>query len=180
MKKLLVTILTLLLCLGTIAGCGTAPASGSAPSEAAPVVPPAASSAPSEAVPAATAAPSASSPAVSAADASAPAPVGDAAKKAILVVSFGTSYNVTREATIGAVEKAIAAAYPDFDVRRAFTSQMIIKKLKTRDQLEIDNVQQAIERLIADGVGTLVVQPTHVMNGFEYDEMRATIAPFEA
>lgn len=100
-------------------------------------------------------------------------------KKALLVVSFGTSYVETREATIGAIETSIADTYPDYEMRRAFTSQIIIDKLKNRDGLEIDNVQQAMERMIADGVETLVVQPTHVMSGEEYDEMIATITPYE-
>lgn len=103
---------------------------------------------------------------------------GDAAKKAILVVSFGTSYNETRAVTIEAIESAITKAFPEFDVRRAFTSQIIIDKLKTRDGLEIDNVTQAMERLIDEGYGTLVVQPTHVMNGYEYDEMVDAIEPY--
>lgn len=103
---------------------------------------------------------------------------GDAAKKALLVVSFGTSYNETRAVTIEAIESAITKAFPEFDVRRAFTSQIIIDKLKTRDGLEIDNVTQAMERLIDEGYGTLVVQPTHVMNGYEYDEMVAAIEPY--
>ena len=105
--------------------------------------------------------------------------VGDASKKVILVVSFGTSYNDTRDITIGAIEKQAAEQYPDYELRRAFTSQIIIDKLASRDGLEIDNLPKAMERLVADGVGTLVVQPTHIMNGFEYDEMRAAIAPFE-
>lgn len=103
----------------------------------------------------------------------------DPDKKALLVVSFGTSYNETRAATIEAIETAIAAAYPDYEMRRAFTSQIIIDKLEERDGLEIDNVQEAMERLIADGVGTLVVQPTHVMSGEEYDEMMEAVAPYE-
>lgn len=112
---------------------------------------------------------------------SAATPAGpETSKQAILVVSFGTSYPETREATIGAVEKAIAAACPDWQVRRAFTSQIIIEKLKSRDGLEIDTVEQALERLLADGVKTLVVQPTHVMNGHEYDEMIAAVAPYAA
>lgn len=102
----------------------------------------------------------------------------DAGKKVILVVSFGTSYNETRAATIGAVETAIADTYKDFEVRRAFTSQIIINKLKSRDNEQIDNVEEAMNRLVADGVKTLVVQPTHVMNGFEYDEMVEAITPF--
>ncbi len=104
---------------------------------------------------------------------------GDASKQAILVVSFGTSYNDTREATIGAVEKAIEASFPDYDVRRAFTSQTIIDKLKERDGEEIDNVTEAMERLTADGYGTVIVQPTHVMNGYEYEEMLELCRPYE-
>jgi sirohydrochlorin cobaltochelatase len=106
--------------------------------------------------------------------------VGDPEKKVILVVSFGTSYNDTRALTIDATEAAIAAAYPDYEVRRAFTSQIIIDKLKDRDGLDIKNVDQAMQQLVADGVGTLVVQPTHVMSGFEYDEMKASIEPYAA
>lgn len=104
---------------------------------------------------------------------------GDPEKKAILVVSFGTSYNETRKATIGAVEEAITAAFPEYEVRRAFTSQMIIDKLKERDGEEIDNVEEALANLVAEGVGTLIIQPTHVMNGHEYDEMRELAAPYE-
>lgn len=103
----------------------------------------------------------------------------DPNKKVLLVVSFGTSYNESREATIGAIEKKISTTYPDYEMRRAFTSQIIIDKVKERDGLEIDNVQDAMERLIADGVGTLVVQPTHVMSGLEYDEMIAAIEPYK-
>ena len=108
-----------------------------------------------------------------------PDSAADQNKKAILVVSFGTSYNESREATIGAIERSIADSYSDYEMRRAFTSQIIIDKLETRDGLEIDNVQEAMDRLIADGVDTLVVQPTHVMSGFEYDEMKEAIAPYE-
>lgn len=95
----------------------------------------------------------------------------EAKNKAILVVSFGTSYNDSRDKTIGAVEKAIAEANPDYDVRRAFTSQIIIDKLKERDKIEIDNVKEAMEKLVEDGVKELVIQPTHVMHGFEYDDI---------
>ncbi len=100
---------------------------------------------------------------------------GGSSKKTILVVSFGTSYNDSREATIGAIEKAIADANPGADVRRAFTSQIIIDKLKERDNIEIDNVEEAFARLISDGVKDLIVQPTHVMSGFEYDDLMAVI-----
>ena len=100
-------------------------------------------------------------------------------KPVILVVSFGTTYNNTRDKTIGAIEKEIAAAYPDYEVRRAFTSQTVINRLAKRDGLKIDNVQDAMKRLVKDKVRELVVQPTHIMNGHEYDEMRAAIKPYE-
>ena len=89
--------------------------------------------------------------------------------KVILVVSFGTSYNNNRALTIGAIENDIQEAFPDYDVRRAFTSQMIINKLKKRDDLAIDNVQEALERAVNDGVKSIIIQPTHVMNGTEYN-----------
>lgn len=103
----------------------------------------------------------------------------DADKKAVLVVSFGTSYNETREKTIGAVEEKIAGAFPDYDQKRAFTSQIIIDKVNERDGEKIDNVTEAMQRLVDEGYGTVVVQPTHVMNGEEYDEMKELTAPFE-
>lgn len=90
---------------------------------------------------------------------------------AILVVSFGTSYNDNRDVTIGAIEDAIADAYPEYEVRRAFTSQIIIDKLKSRDGLEIDNVKEALDRAVSDGVKELVVQPTHLMDGYEYTDL---------
>ena len=96
-------------------------------------------------------------------------------KPVILTVSFGTSYNDSRDKTIGAVENAIQAANPDKEVRRAFTSQIIIDKLKERDGLEIDNVEEAFARLEADGVTDLTVQPTHVMSGFEYDDLMEVV-----
>ena len=99
------------------------------------------------------------------------------AKPVILVVSFGTSYNDNRELTIGAVESDIAAAFPEYEVRRAFTAQTIIDKLAKRDGIQIDNVKQAMERLIADGVKRVVIQPTHVMNGFEFDDVKAEVLP---
>ncbi|MEG0935867.1 MAG: sirohydrochlorin cobaltochelatase [Clostridia bacterium] len=103
----------------------------------------------------------------------------DAVKPVILVVSFGTSYNDTRDITIGAIEEKVASAFPDYEVRRAFTSGIIIKKLAARDGLVILNVTQAMDKLVADGVKQLVIQPTHVMNGFEYDEMISAITPYQ-
>ena len=98
---------------------------------------------------------------------------------AILVVSFGTSYNESREATIGATEQAIQAAFPQYEVRRAFTSQIIIDKLAERDGLEIDNVTQALDRAAADGIKNLIVQPTHLMNGYEYTDLKEELANYE-
>ena len=96
----------------------------------------------------------------------------------LLVVSFGSSYNETRDLTIGAIEEALQAAYLDYEVRRAFTAQTIIDILKDREGLEIDNVTQAMSRMIMDGVKEVVIQPTHVMPGAEYDDMMAEIAVF--
>ncbi|MCI8724892.1 MAG: sirohydrochlorin cobaltochelatase [Hungatella sp.] len=90
---------------------------------------------------------------------------------AILVVSFGTSYNDSRDATIGAIEEAVTDAFSDYEVRRAFTSQIIIDKLKERDNLEIDNVTEALDRAVADGIKELIVQPTHLMDGYEYNDI---------
>lgn len=100
-------------------------------------------------------------------------------KPVILAVSFGTSYNDNRDLSIGAVEEALQAAFPDYEVRRAFTSQTIIDILAERDDLDIDNVTEAMDRLVADGVTDVVIQPTHVMPGFEYDDVMAEIATYE-
>ena len=89
----------------------------------------------------------------------------------ILVVSFGTSFNDSRAEDIGGIEKAIADANPDWSVRRAFTAQIIINHVQARDGEKIDNMTQALERAAANGVKNLVVQPTHLMHGAEYDEM---------
>ncbi|MDR3160492.1 MAG: sirohydrochlorin cobaltochelatase [Spirochaetaceae bacterium] len=106
-------------------------------------------------------------------------PPGAAKKPVLLVVSFGTSFNDSREKTIGAIEKALAAAYPGYEQRRAFTSQIIIDKLAREEGLKIDNVEQAIKRLVKDGVKEVLVQPTHVMNGEEYDSVIEEFKPFE-
>ena len=99
-------------------------------------------------------------------------------KKAILVASFGTSHEDTREKTIGAIEKDIAAAYPDYEIRRAFTSGMILKVLANRDNLHIDNVKEAMERLVEEGFEEVFVQPTHVIPGDEYDDMVYEVMEF--
>ena len=102
----------------------------------------------------------------------------EAKKPVLLVVSFGTSYNETRDATIGAIEADLQAAYPEYEVRRAFTSQIIIDILKEREGLEIDNVTEAMERLVADGVRDVVIQPTHVMPGYEYSDIVEEVSEY--
>lgn len=89
----------------------------------------------------------------------------------ILVVSFGTSFNDSRAEDIKGIEDAIAEAYPDWSVRRAFTAQIIINHVQAREDEHIDNMDQALERAVANGVKNLVLQPTHLMHGAEYDEM---------
>jgi len=92
-------------------------------------------------------------------------------KSAILVVSFGTSYNDTRKVTIEATENKIKDAFPDYDVYRAFTAQIIIDKLKARDNLVIDNVKEAMERLKKEKYSEVYIQPLHIINGAEYDDL---------
>ena len=93
----------------------------------------------------------------------------------LLVVSFGTSFNDSRVKDIKGIEDALQAAYPDWSARRAFTAQIIINHVQARDGEKIDNMEQAMERAVANGVKNLVVQPTHLMHGAEYDEMMEMI-----
>ena len=106
-------------------------------------------------------------------DASADDPLNqdDIGENELLVVSFGTSFNESRAQDIGGIEKALAAAYPDWSVRRAFTAQIIINHIFARDGEQIDNVDQALQRAVDNGVKNLVIQPTHLMHGAEYDEL---------
>ena len=97
----------------------------------------------------------------------------------ILVVSFGTSFNDSRAEDIGGVEKALQAAYPDWSVRRAFTAQIIINHVQARDDEKIDNMDQALERAVDNGVKNLVVQPTHLMHGAEYDELTEAVENYK-
>ena len=99
-------------------------------------------------------------------------------EKELLVVSFGTSYNDNRRLTIGAIENALEEAFPDFSVRRAFTSQIIIDHVSQRDGEGIDNVTQALDRAVENGVKTLVVQPTHLMSGYEYNDLADELAEY--
>lgn len=95
----------------------------------------------------------------------------DIGENELLVVSFGTSFNDSRVADISGVEKKLQEAYPDWSVRRAFTAQIIINHVQARDEEKIDNMEQALERAVSNGVKNLVVQPTHLMHGAEYDEL---------
>ncbi len=99
-------------------------------------------------------------------------------EKELLVVSFGTSFNDSRRLTIGAIEAHLQEAFPDWSVRRAFTSQIIIDHVRDRDGEEIDNVQQALERAIGNGVKILLVQPTHLMGGYEYTDLKNELAEY--
>ena len=97
----------------------------------------------------------------------------------LLVVSFGTSFNDSRAEDVKGIEDALAEAYPDWSVRRAFTAQIIINHVEARDGENIDNMQQALDRAVANGVKNLVVQPTHLMHGAEYDEMTEAINEYK-
>ena len=97
----------------------------------------------------------------------------------LLVVSFGTSFNDSRVQDIGGIEKALQAAYPDWSVRRAFTAQIIINHVQARDGEKIDNMDQALQRAVDNGVKHLVIQPTHLMHGAEYDELTAAAESYK-
>lgn len=97
----------------------------------------------------------------------------------LLVVSFGTSFNDSRTADIGGIEKALQTAYPNWSVRRAFTAQIIINHVQARDDEKIDNMDQALQRAVDNGVKNLVVQPTHLMHGAEYDELTEAVESYK-
>ena len=97
----------------------------------------------------------------------------------ILVVSFGTSFNDSRVADIKGIEDAIQEAFPDWSVRRAFTAQIIINHVQARDGEKIDNVDQALQRAVDNGVKNLIVQPTHLMHGAEYDELMKAVEEYK-
>lgn len=100
------------------------------------------------------------------------------AKKAILAVSFGTSFEETRKKTIDRIEEDIRRAYPDCTVYRAWTSKMILKKILKRDKIHIRNIKEAMEQMIRDGITELIVQPTHVINGIENDSMKKDVLSY--
>lgn len=157
MKKLLAMLLASMMIVGLVAGCGSSPA-------------PAAGEGTTAEDPMATG------------DASKDDPLNqdDIGEKEILVVSFGTSYNDSRVATIGGIENAIKAEYEKdgWSVRRAFTSDIIINHVKERDGEVIDSVTEALDRARANGVKELVVQPTHLMSGAENQELKNILADY--
>lgn len=99
-------------------------------------------------------------------------------EKELLVLSFGTSFNDSRRLTIGAIENDLEAAFPEYSVRRGFTANIVIDHVNRRDGEKIDDINEALDRAVANGVKTLVVQPTHLMNGLEYDELTGKIAEY--
>lgn len=101
-------------------------------------------------------------------------------KKAIVVASFGTTYLDIMENCIGATEKAIGNSYPDYEIRRAFTSRFIIKRLAQRDGIKIDNTVEALTKLKQEGFQEVIVQPLHIIPGFEYGEVMAAVNKFRA
>lgn len=103
----------------------------------------------------------------------------DIGENEILVVSFGTSFNSSRVADIKGIEDALQEAYPDWSVRRAFTAQIIINHVQAREGEFIDNMDQALERAVSNGVKNLIVQPTHLMHGAEYDELAAAVENYQ-
>lgn len=98
--------------------------------------------------------------------------------KAILVVSFGTSHLDTLEKTITAIEHKVAESFPEYAVYRAFTSQMILNKLQREENLFFFNIKEAMEQMAEDGIETVIAQPTHVINGFEYDKMKSDLMEY--
>lgn len=96
----------------------------------------------------------------------------------LLVLSFGTSFNDNRRLTIGAIENDLEAAFPEYSVRRGFTANIIIDHVNRRDGILIDDIEASLKRAVANGVKTLVVQPTHLMNGIEYDELTNKVAQY--
>ncbi len=99
-------------------------------------------------------------------------------KKELLVVSFGTSFNDSRAKDIKGIEDALQKSFSDWDVRRAFTAQIIINHVQARDGEKIDNVDQALKRAVKNGVKILVIQPTHLMHGAEYDELKEAVGKY--
>ena len=180
MKKSIACLLTLCMMVALLAGCGsapTAPAEEPKAEEPAPAEEPKAeeAAAPAEAEPEGE-----DEENYETGDASLDDPLNQdgIGGKELLVVSFETSFNDNRRLTIGAIEKWLQTGFPEWSVRRAFTSQIIIDHVKGRDGEVIDNVGEALDRAIANGVKILVVQPTHLMAGFEYTDLKNELAEY--
>ena len=180
MRKMMATILTACMLVMLLAACGS---SGSAPAPAAEEAEasepaPEKAAEPEETVEAQEAEEEEENYATGDASLDDPRNQDDIGDRELLVVSFGTSFNDSRRLTIGAIENALQEAYPDWSVRRAFTSQIIIDHVRSRDGEVIDNVTEALDRAVANGVKTLVVQPTHLMSGFEYTDLKNELAEY--
>lgn len=102
----------------------------------------------------------------------------DIGENELLVLSFGTSYNDSRRLTIGAIEDQLEKSFPDYSVRRGFTANIVIDHVEKRDGEKIDDINESLQRAVDNGVKNLVVQPTHLMNGLEYDELKGDIAQY--
>ena len=179
MKKSIACLLILCMLGALLAGCGSAPAaSAEAPKAEDPA--PAEESKTEEAAPAEAEPEEEDEENYETGDASLDDPLNQdgIGEKELLVVSFGTSFNDSRRLTIGAIEKWLQTGFPDWSVRRAFTSQIIIDHVKNRDGEVIDNVGEALDRAVANGVKILVVQPTHLMDGFEYTDLKNELAEY--
>ena len=101
-------------------------------------------------------------------------------ERELLAVSFGTSYKNTRERTIEAIERDMESAMPEYILHRAFTSQIIINRVKQKENLVIDNVRDALKHAVENGVKTLIIQPTHMMKGFEYQDLAEEASEYRA
>ena len=99
-------------------------------------------------------------------------------KKMILAASFGTSYLENGEKTIGAMERVLQDSFPEYEVKRAYTSKKIIAKLKKRDGIQVDTVSEALKKALEAGVKEVIIQPTHMMRGYEYEEVEKEAAEF--
>ena len=185
MKKILAYLLIAVMLVGVLSGCGSSQTATSQP--AATEAPAAEAEAPAaqqeEAAPAEDAAPAEEEEEeenYETGDASLDDPLNqdDIGEAELLVVSFGTSFNDNRRLTVGGIERALIAAFPELSVRRGFTSQIIIDHVLSRDGEVIDNVTEALDRAVANGVKTLVVQPTHLMHGFEYTDLVEELAGY--
>ena len=188
MKRAITLILTAALLALLLTGCASKPAAAPAPAEAT-KAPEAEEAAPAEEPKAEEPAPAEEAAEAEEEEDEENYSTGDASlddprnqdgigEKELLVVSFGTSFNDSRRETIGAIEQTLAERFPDWSVRRAFTSQIIIDHIAKRDGVRIDNVTEALDRAIANGVKVLAVQPTHLMDGYEYNDLKNELAQY--